>query len=118
MTSLRIVRLAVTPILMALAANCFLKYLWWTACSSAWQGIPKLAAQWKAAGARASFNGWSVVILELASTVILFRVLGSGSSGASGFFRNAPRLIFASIITIAGTAVLALVLTWVKQGLP
>ena len=45
--------------LMAIAANCFLKYLWWAACYSAWSGLPKFHEQWKAAGANASLNGWS-----------------------------------------------------------
>jgi len=57
----RILRVVAVLALMALAANCFLKYLWWTACYSAWYGIPKLAEQWKAAGANASFNGWSLL---------------------------------------------------------
>ncbi len=51
-TSSLILRIAAAAALMALAANCFLKYLWWTACYSAWYGIPKLAEQWKAAGSR------------------------------------------------------------------
>ena len=75
--------------LMALAANCFLKYLWWTACYGAWAGIPNLAEQWKAAGSRAAFNGWSVIVLEFASVAVLFTLLrwanGTLGGGTSCF---------------------------------
>jgi hypothetical protein len=101
---------------MALAANCFLKYLWWTACYSAWSGIPKLANQWRAAGTRASINGWSVIVLEFVSVAILFTILRRRSFEKSGFLTNAPPLIFASILAIAGTALFALALTWFKQN--
>ncbi|HTT21556.1 MAG TPA: hypothetical protein VMG82_21690 [Candidatus Sulfotelmatobacter sp.] len=112
-----IVRIALSTALMALAANCFLKYLWWTACYSAWQGIPKLANQWKAADTRASCNGWSVIALELSSVAVLFTALRLRSSNTSGFFRNAPRLILSFVIAIAATGVFALALSWVKQGI-
>lgn len=101
---------------MVLAANCFLKYLWWTACYSAWQGIPKLATQWRAAGTHASFNGWSVIVLEFASIAAVFTVLRSRSS-PPGFLSNSPRLILSLLIAVAGTALFALALSWVKQGL-
>jgi len=114
-TASRILRLSVAIILMLLAADCFLKYLWWTACYSAWYGIPKLASQWKTAGARASLNGWSVIVLEFASVAILFTVLRRQFFETPGFLRNAPTLILASILTMAGTALLALALTWIKQ---
>lgn len=104
----RILRLAVAAILMALAANCFLKYLWWTACYSAWTGIPKLADQWRAAGARASFNGWSVILLEAASLALL---------SAAMRLRIVFRLLASLAITIAGTAVFALLISWIKQGI-
>lgn len=101
---------------MAIAANCFLKYLWWTACYSAWYGIPKLADQWRAAGTRASLNLWSVVVLDLASVTVLFTLLRLPSSGASRFLKSAPRFVLAFVITIVGTALLALALSWIKQG--
>jgi len=103
--------------LMALAANCFLKYLWWTACYSAWQGIPKLAAQWRAAGARASSNGWCVIILEFLSIALLFSILRLRTANASGSLWPVLRVILSVVITIAGTTVFALVLSLVKQGI-
>lgn len=111
------VRAFLAAALMALAANCFLKYIWWTACYSAWYGIPKLAEQWRAAGTRASLNLWGVFVLDLASITVLFSFLRLPSSDASGFLRTAPRLMLAFVITIVGTAVLALVLSWLKQGI-
>jgi hypothetical protein len=104
--------------LMAIAANCFLKYLWWTACYSAWYGIPKLAEQWRAAGSRASFNMWSLIALDLCSIALLLSLLRLPSSERAGFLRNAPRLILSFIITIVGTGAFALVLSWLKQGAP
>jgi len=99
-------------VLMAVAANCFLKYLWWTACYSAWSGIPKLAEQWKRAGVRASFFGWSVILLELASLVIVFSLIRLRSVV---LLRNLFRVILSVILTVAGTGLLALALTWIKQ---
>ena len=112
----RIFRTLLAVILMALAANAFLKYLWWTACYSAWSGIPKMAEQWRAAGAHATFNGWSMIVLELAGIAVLFSMLRL-QSPHMGLLRNAPRLVLASIITLAITAVFALALSWVKQGI-
>ena len=98
---------------MATAANCFLKYLWWAACYSAWSGIPKLAAQWQAAGTRASFYGWSLIVLELVSLLLiysLFRIRQSSS------FQNAVRLFASLAITIVATGLFALALSWLKQS--
>ena len=111
----RIIRLAISAILSALAANCFLKYLWWTACYSAWSGIPKLHDQWKAAGVKASFNGWSFLALEAAAIVILFLVISLRSAKFSAFLNVAMRLAASFFITVAGTTVFALILSWLKQ---
>lgn len=112
-----IFRAVVAAALMALAANCFLKYIWWTACYSAWYGIPKLAEQWRAAGTRASLNLWGVFVLDLASITVLFSLRRLPSSDVSGLLRTAPRLVLAFVTTIVGTAVLALLLSWIKQGI-
>lgn len=107
-SSLQILRALLAAALMLIAANCFLRYLWWTACYSAWSGIPKLHDQWLAAGAKASFNGWGLVVLQVASVAVLctaFRL------------RYSLRLLAALATTLAGTALFALVLSWVKQGM-
>ena len=113
----QILRLTTVLALMALAANCFLKYLWWTACYSAWYGIPKLTEQWKAAGANASFNGWSLIALDAASVAIFFSLITLRSTSLSGLFKNGARLAASLATTIAGTALLALALSWLKQGI-
>jgi hypothetical protein len=101
---------------MATAANCFLKYLWWTACYSAWAGIPKMAAPWRAAGARSSFYGWTVIILELASLILLYTAIRLRQMTFSSLLRTALRVAVSLAITIAGTGLLAVALAWVKQS--
>lgn len=111
------VRILLAAALMAFAANCFLKYLWWTACYSAWAGIPKMAEQWRAAGSRASFNGWSVIGLELASVAVLFTLLRWRSSPSTGPLGTAVRFSLSIILSMLGTGLFALTLAWVKQGI-
>jgi hypothetical protein len=111
----QIVLIALAVALSALSENLFLKYIWWTACYSAWSGIPKMADQWRAAVFNASFNFWSFVALDLGSAAVLFAVLRLPASDGSGFLKHAPRAILALVVTILVTALLALVLSWVKQ---
>lgn len=101
--------------LMAIAANCFLKYLWWAAKSSALAGIPKVAAEWRAAGARVSLFGWSFLLLEIASVFVFFSLIRFRSVQTSKL-RNALRCISSLIVTTVGTTLLALVLSWIKQA--
>lgn len=110
-------RLIATAALTALAANCFLKYLWWTACYSAWSGIPKFAAQWRAAGSNASFNGWSFIVLEAASISVLYTLIRLRSAEISPVVKSAVRFAVSLAIAIAATAGLALALSWLKQGI-
>jgi hypothetical protein len=115
-TTSPILRFALALALITTAANCFLKYLWWTACYSAWAGIPKLAAQWRAAGARSSFYGWTVIVLELAILILLYTAIRLGQLTFSSFLRTALRLAASLTITVIGTGFVALVLSWVKQS--
>lgn len=101
---------------MAMAANCFLKYLWWAACYSAWSGIPKLAAQWRRAGTRASFFGWSVLVLELASVALIFSLFRARNKGRSSFVKNGFLLAVSLVVAVATTALIAGALSWFKQG--
>ena len=41
-TGTRILQFLLAVARMLIGANSFLRYLWWTACYSAWSGIPKL----------------------------------------------------------------------------
>jgi hypothetical protein len=109
-------RLLIAGALMALAANCFLKYLWWTACYSAWRGIPKLADQWRAAGARASLNGWGVMVVGIIAAAFLSTVFGARQSQRSPLLGTTLCLALSLVVTIAGTGAFALVLSWLKQG--
>ena len=102
---------------MAVAANSFLKYLWWTACYSAWSGIPKMAEQWKAAGANAAFNGWSVVILVGISLTVLCSVIRLRNSQLSGLLKTGVRVAISLATTFTGTAIFTLILSWFKQGM-
>jgi len=103
--------------LMLLAGDCFLKYLWWAANSSAWQGIPKYSRQWQAASTRTTVYGWSLLLLEIASVFVLFSLMRFRSIDSSKL-RNALRFISSLIITVGGTAFLALLLSWIKQATP
>jgi hypothetical protein len=111
-----ILRLALALALMTTAANCFLKYLWWAACYSAWAGLPKFHAQWIAAGAHASLNGWSVILLELATITVLYTSIPLRQLQFSTLLRTATRLAISLTLTVVGTGFLALVLSWVKQS--
>ena len=111
-----ILRIALALALVTTAANFFLKYLWWTACYSAWAGIPKLAAQWRAAGARSSFYGWTVIVLELATLLLLYTAIRLRQVTFSSFLRTALRLAASLTLTVLGTGCLALVWSWVKQS--
>jgi hypothetical protein len=109
-------RVLIALALMALAANCFLKYLWWTACYSAWRGIPKLADQWRAAGARATLNGWGLIVVGVIAAAVLTSVFSVRPSQPSPLLRTALRFALSLVLTIAGTGAFALVLSWLKQG--
>ena len=115
-TASRLLRAVFALALMAIAANCFLKYLWWAACYSAWSGLPKFHEQWRAAGANASLNGWSVIILELASLILLYTAISLRKMNFSTVLRTTLRVAASLTITIVGTGLLALVLAWVKQS--
>jgi glucan phosphoethanolaminetransferase (alkaline phosphatase superfamily) len=115
-TTSRLLRAVFALALMASAANCFLKYLWWAACYSAWSGLPKFHEQWKAAGANASLNGWSAIVLELASLILVYTVIRLHRLTFSNLLRTALRVAASLTITIFATGLLALALAWVKQS--
>lgn len=109
----RIWSIALAVFFAALAGNCFLKYVWWTACHTAWAGIPKLAAQWQAAGVRSTFYGWTLLFLEIAGVIAFFVGIRSRSGSAVG---SALRLVLSLIITAAVTGLFAWILSLVNQG--
>jgi hypothetical protein len=100
--------------LMAVSASCLLKYMWWTACYSAWNGIPKLAQQWQQAGVHASVNGWSFLLLEAAAIVTLIRLIKLRQ--LSGLVRYAIRTGVSLLIAVVVTGAFALFLSWTQIG--
>jgi hypothetical protein len=105
-------RAACALILMTAAANCFLKYLWWTAYYGTTNGIHKLDAQSQAANSRAAFYGWSLVVLEIAAILLIYTLIRFRQTD---LFRSAARLAVSVTLTAIGTGLLALVLSWIKQ---
>jgi hypothetical protein len=110
-----ILRSLLSVILIALAANCFLKYLWWTASYSAWSSIPKMADQAKAAGWNATFNGWSFFVLDATAVIALFSLIRLRDWSPSGLLKTGVRLALSLVIAIAATGVFVLALSWIKQ---
>jgi len=110
------VRFLAAAALMMAAANCFLKYLWWAANYSAWYGIPKYSERWRAAGARASFYGGALLVLEAAGVATIYSLIRFRSPGLSRPFGKGVRLVAALAIAILGSSLLALTLSWIKQG--
>jgi hypothetical protein len=102
--------------LMAVSASCFLKYMWWAACYSAWNGIPKLAEQWRQAGTHASFYLWGFIILQVVIVATLCRLIKLRDSEISGFLKFAARLGLAFLIVLPATAGFALLLSWAQIG--
>jgi glucan phosphoethanolaminetransferase (alkaline phosphatase superfamily) len=106
-------RAACALVLMTAAANSFLKYLWWTAYYGTLSGIHKLSAQSQAADSRASFYGWSLIVLEIAAILLIYTLIRFRHTG---LFRKATRLLASSMVAVIGTGFLALVLSWIKQA--
>jgi len=88
--------------------------MWWAACYSAWNGVPKLLEQWKLAGRNASFNGWGFILLELIAITTLITLIQFHR--LSGFSRLALRLGASLVIAAVGTAAFALLLGVTQIG--
>lgn len=65
-----------------------------------------MAEQWRAAGVRASFNGWTFLVLEVTSLAVLCTVMRP---------RIGLRLLASLAITVVGTALFALALSWLSR---
>lgn len=100
--------------LMAVSAVCFLKYAWWAACYSGWYGLPSYAEQLRMASARASFYLWSVITLQFATFVVIWSLIRMRYADLSQFLKYGARLTASVAITIAGTALLVWLLSWVR----
>lgn len=102
---------------VTIAADCFLKYVWWAACYSGWYGIPRLAQQAKIASSRASMYLWITVALEFISCTIIFSLIQLRYTDLSRFLRFAARISASAAITVIGTALLVFALGWVQPGI-
>lgn len=98
---------------MTVSALCFLRYAWWTACYSGWYGLPSYAQQLRAAAARASFYLWSVVALQLMTFVVMWSLIRLRHADLSQFLKYGARLGASVAITIAGSALLVWLMSWI-----
>jgi hypothetical protein len=99
---------------MAISAVCFLKYAWWAACYSGWYGLPDYTQQLKLASARASFYLWSVIALQFATFAVMWSLIRLRDTDLSPFLKYGARLGASMVITVAGTASLVWLLSWVR----
>jgi mannose/fructose/N-acetylgalactosamine-specific phosphotransferase system component IIC len=75
-----------------------------------------LADQWRAAGARATFNGWGVIVVGVIAAAVLASAFRVRESQRTPLLRTTLCLAISLLVTIAGTGAFALVLSWLKQG--
>jgi hypothetical protein len=116
MTS-RIPRILFAGVLMAISANFFLKYLWWSAFYSGSSGFASHSEQVENASTRSSTYFWTVMLLELLAFAVVWSAMKVRRADSSGFLRLGVRLATSLTLTIGGTALLALVLAWIQPGI-
>lgn len=102
---------------MAAAASCLLKYMWYTAYSTAWYGHPRFAQREQLASSRASLYLWITVVLEITALAVVCSLIRLRYTGLSQSLKIAVRLAASAAITIAGTALLTFALSWMQLGM-
>lgn len=102
--------------LMALSANYFLKYLWWTAFYNGSSGFGSHSQQVQTAASRSTAYLWTVIGLEFITVTVTWSAMRSRAKNSSGFLGQGARLAASLTLAIAGTALLALVLAWIQPG--
>ena len=115
--TLRIPRFLFATVLMAISANYFLKYLWWSAFYSGSSGFAGHSQQVQNASARSTDYFWIVLTLELLTLAVVWSAIKLRPSNSSGILWHGVRFAVSLTLTIGGTALLALVLAWVQPGL-
>jgi hypothetical protein len=98
---------------MVLSAASFLKYAWWAACYSGWYGLPSYAQELRLAAARASLYFWSAIVLQAVTLGVVWGLMRLRYIDLTQFLRYGARLGASVAITIAGTALLGWLLSWV-----
>lgn len=101
---------------MALSANYFLKYLWWTAFYNGSSGFGSHSQQVQTAASRSTIYLWTVIALELITVTVTWSAMRSQAKESSGFLGQGARAAASLVVAIAGTALLALVLAWIQPG--
>jgi hypothetical protein len=101
---------------MAISANCFLKYLWWSAFYSGSSGFASHSQQVENASNRSTAYFWTVLLLELLTFAVVWSAMKLPRPDSSGIFWHGVRVATSLTLTIAGTALLALVLAWIQPG--
>lgn len=112
----RIPRFLFATVLMAISANFFLKYLWWSAFYSGSSGFAGHSQQVQNASARSTDYFWTVLLLELLTFAVVWSATKLRPANSSAFLWHGVRFAVSLALTIGGTALLALVFAWVQPG--
>lgn len=115
MTS-RVPRFLLAICLMALSANYFLKYLWWTAFYNGSSGFGNHSPQAQAAGSRSTTYLWTLIALELITATITWSAMRTRDNKSTGVLSQGVRVGASFTLTVVGTALFALVLAWIQPG--
>jgi magnesium-transporting ATPase (P-type) len=113
----RISRLLIAAALMAISANYFLKYLWWSAFYSGSSGLGSHSQQVQNASVRSTTYLWTVILLQLVTFAVLWSTVKLRSNNSFDFLWQGVRLAASLTLTIGGTALLVLVLAWIQPGI-
>jgi len=101
---------------MAISANYFLKYLWWTAFYNGSSGLGSQSQQVQNAGFRSTAYLWTVIALQLLTLTTVWSAMNLQRNDSSPLLRQGLRLGASLTITVAGTALFALLLAWIQPG--
>jgi hypothetical protein len=102
---------------MAVAADYFLKYLWWSAFYSGSSGFGSHSQQVQTAFAHSTTYLWIVIVLELITLAIVWSAIKPRTNNPANLLSRGVRVVASLTFTIVGTAVLALVLAWIQPGI-
>jgi hypothetical protein len=101
-------------VLMTLSAICFLKDAWYAACISGWYGLPSYAQEFRTAQIRASLYFSGLITFQAAACAVVWSSIRLRYTDLSQFLRYGARLGVSAAITLAGAALLAWILSWMR----
>jgi hypothetical protein len=102
---------------MAISADYFLKYLWWSAFYSGSSGFGSHSQQVQNAYARSTSYLWIVIVLEAVTLALVWSAMKPRTDNSANPVGRGVRVVASLTFTIAGTALLALVLAWIQPGI-